>query len=166
MRRSWTIDAATKELAGLRPVIALLRDQRIELERMKDDLLRLRRLERMGALPGGADQNQLQPADLDPALRDALASSSVLEMRIRAAVDQMQASVDRITGRGVELRDIDRGLVDFPAIAFGHQFLLCWEEGDGDEVLFAHNMGDGYGSRLPVAEFLRRLAASAESERA
>jgi hypothetical protein len=86
-------------------------------------------------------------------------------MRIRAAVDQMQASVDRVTGRGVELRDIDRGLVDFPAIAFGHQFLLCWEEGDGDEVLFAHNMGDGYGSRLPVAEFLRRLAASAESER-
>jgi hypothetical protein len=86
-------------------------------------------------------------------------------MRIRAAVDQMQASVDRITGRGVELRDIDRGLVDFPAIAFGLQFLLCWEEGDGDEVLFAHNMGDGYGSRLPVAEFLRRLAAQAEGER-
>jgi hypothetical protein len=26
-------------------------------------------------------------------------------------------------------------------------------------------MGDGYGSRLPVAEFLRRLAASAEPER-
>ena len=26
MRRSWTIDAATKELAGLRPIIALLRD--------------------------------------------------------------------------------------------------------------------------------------------
>ena len=71
----------------------------------------------------------------------------------------------RLLDRGVELRDIDRGLVDFPAIAFGLQFLLCWEEGDGDEVLFAHNMGDGYGSRLPVAEFLRRLAASAESER-
>jgi hypothetical protein len=32
-------------------------------------------------------------------------------------------------------------------------------------VLFAHNMGDGYGSRLPVTEFLRRLAAQAEGER-
>ena len=159
MGRSWTIDAATRELVALRPLIALLRGQRIELERMKDELLRLRRLERMGALPGGADQNQLQPADLDPTLRDALASSSVLEMRIRAAVDQMQASVDRVAARGVELRDIDRGLVDFPAVAFGHPFLLCWEEDDGDQVLYAHNMGDGYGARLPIAEFLRRLAS-------
>jgi hypothetical protein len=74
----------------------------------------------------------------------------------------MQASVDRLTSKGIELRDIDRGLVDFPAKAFGLPFLLCWEEGDGDEVLFAHNMGDGYGSRLPVAEFLRRLAAHNE----
>ena len=158
MRRSWTIDAATKELAGLRPIIALLRDQRIELERLKDDLLRLRRLERMGALPGGADQNELQPVDLDPALRDALASSSVVEMRIRAAVDQMQASVDRVISRGVELRDIDRGLVDFPAIAFGLQFLLCWEEADGEEVSYAHSLGEGFGARLPIGEFLRRHA--------
>ena len=89
----------------------------------------------------------------------------MLEMRIRAAVDQMQASVDRVTGRGIELRDIDRGLVDFPAEAFGMQFLLCWEEGDGDEVRYAHNLGDGYGARLPIAEFLRRLAARAEGER-
>ncbi|NBO52665.1 MAG: DUF2203 family protein [bacterium] len=164
MRGLWTVDAATRELARLRPLIALMRGQRIELERMKDDLLRLRRLERMGALPGGADQNQLQPADLDPTLREALASSSVLELRIRAAVDQMQASVDRFTSRGVELRDIDRGLVDFPASAFGIAFLLCWEESDGDEVGFAHQMGDGYSARLPIAEFLRRLAAHAEGE--
>ena len=88
-------------------------------------------------------------------------TSAMVELRIRALVDQMQASVDRVASRGVELRDIDRGLIDFPATAFGRAFLLCWEEADGDVVAFAHAMGEGFNARLPIAAFLRRHAAGA-----
>ncbi|MFM2104144.1 MAG: hypothetical protein RL006_311 [Chloroflexota bacterium] len=160
MRRDWSIEAATQALVELRPLIALLREQRASLESLKGELLVLRRLERAGARPGGSDQSDLQAVDADPSAQSALVTSSLVEVRIRALVDQMQASVDRLAGRGVELRDIERGLVDFPATAFGRPFHLCWEESDGESVGFAHGLGEGFGSRLPIGEFLRRHAHS------
>ena len=143
MKREWSIEAATQALTELRPLIALLREQRAALEGLKQELLRLRRLERAGARPGGSDQSDLQAAGADQATQDAFLTSSHIEARIRALVDQMQASVDRVAARGVELRDIDRGLVDFPATAFGRPFHLCWEEADGEAVGFAHGLGEG-----------------------
>ena len=160
MRRDWSIEAATQALVELRPLIALLREQRASLESLKRELLVLRRLERAGARPGGSDQSDLQAVEADPSAQSALVTSSLVEVRIRALVDQMQASVDRLAGRGVELRDIERGLVDFPATAFGRPFHLCWEESDGESVGFAHGLGEGFGSRLPIGEFLRRHAHS------
>ncbi len=158
MRREWSLEAATQALVELRPLIVLLREQRASLETLKQQLLVLRRLERAGARPGGSDQSDLQAAGADQATQDAFLTSSLIEARIRALVDQMQASVDRVAARGVELRDIDRGLVDFPATAFGRPFHLCWEEADGEAVGFAHGLGEGFGARLPIGEFLRRHA--------
>ena len=158
MKREWSIEAATQALAELRPLIALLREQRAALEGLKQELLRLRRLERAGARPGGSDQSDLQAIDSDSATQEALVTSSLVEVRIRALVDQMQASVDRVASRGIELRDIERGLIDFPAAAFGRPFLLCWEEADGEDVAYAHGLGEGFGARLPIGEFLRRHA--------
>jgi hypothetical protein len=158
MRREWSLEAATQALVELRPLIVLLREQRASLETLKQQLLVLRRLERTGARPGGSDQSDLQAAGADQATQDAFLTSSLIEARIRALVDQMQASVDRVAARGVELRDIDRGLVDFPATAFGRPFHLCWEESDGEAVGYAHGLGEGFGSRLPIGEFLRRHA--------
>ena len=160
MKRDWSVEAATTALQGLRPVLALLREQRAELDRLKEELVRLRRLERTGARPGGADQNQLQFTTANEEQRENLITSSMIELRLRALVDQMQASVDRITARGIELRDIERGLVDFPATAFGQRYLLCWEESDGESVTFAHAMGEGFSARVPLAAFLRRLATA------
>jgi hypothetical protein len=160
MRKEWSLEAATRALPELRPLIALLREQRRILEAMKDDLLRLRRLERTGARPGGAEQPQ-PAATATESAAEALMTSAMVELRIRALVDQMQASVDRVASRGVELRDIERGLIDFPATAFGRAFLLCWEEADGDVVAFAHAMGEGFNTRLPIAAFLRRHAEEA-----
>jgi hypothetical protein len=158
MRREWSLEAATQALVELRPLIVLLREQRASLETLKQQLLVLRRLERAGARPGGSDQSDLQAAGADQETQDAFLTSSLIEARIRALVDQMQASVDRVAARGVELRDIDRGLVDFPATAFGRPFHLCWEEADGEAVGFAHGLGEGFGARLPIGEFLRRHA--------
>ena len=47
------------------------------------------------------------------------------------------------------LRDIDRGLVDFPAIVDGREVYLCWELGE-DEVSFWHDLSSGYRGREPL----------------
>jgi hypothetical protein len=49
----------------------------------------------------------------------------------------------------VVLRDIDRGLVDFPAIRDGEEVYLCWLL-DEEEIGFWHNPEDGFAGRRPL----------------
>jgi hypothetical protein len=44
------------------------------------------------------------------------------------------------------LRDLDRGLVDFPAIRDGREVYLCWIEGEPD-IDFWHDLDAGYAGR-------------------
>ncbi len=50
---------------------------------------------------------------------------------------------------GVVLRDLDRGLVDFPAVMDGREVYLCWELGE-DEVTHWHDLESGFGGRQPL----------------
>jgi hypothetical protein len=61
---------------------------------------------------------------------------------IRDALRELQA-------REIVLRDLDRGLVDFPALRDGHEVYLCWEEGE-DEVGFWHEPDAGHAGRRPL----------------
>jgi hypothetical protein len=47
---------------------------------------------------------------------------------------------------GIVVRDIDRGLIDFPAIRDGAEVYLCWELGE-DAVEHWHDLESGYGGR-------------------
>jgi len=50
---------------------------------------------------------------------------------------------------GIVVRDIDRGLIDFPAIIDDREVYLCWELGE-DEVAWWHELDDGYRGRQPL----------------
>lgn len=52
----------------------------------------------------------------------------------------------------LQIKDVDRGLVDFPAIMAGKEVFLCWEE-DEDSIEFWHDLESGYAgrARLPGA---------------
>jgi hypothetical protein len=50
---------------------------------------------------------------------------------------------------GIVVRDIDRGLIDFPALIDGREVYLCWELGE-DEVGYWHDLETGYGGREPL----------------
>jgi hypothetical protein len=65
----------------------------------------------------------------------------------------MAAAVARIDALGITLRDIQRGLIDFPALVGGRQVWLCWELGES-EVGFWHELDTGFGSRKPLIELL------------
>ena len=51
---------------------------------------------------------------------------------------------------GVQLKDFERGLVDFPALRDGRVVLLCWQLGEGDELEWWHDMETGFGGRTPL----------------
>lgn len=49
----------------------------------------------------------------------------------------------------IQLKDLGRGLVDFPSIRAGREVFLCWEEQDED-IEFWHDLDAGYAGRSPV----------------
>lgn len=68
---------------------------------------------------------------------------------VSAAFLALRAALVELQEMGIVLRDLDRGLVDFPAIRDGREIYLCWEEGE-DEVGFWHDPEAGYGGRRPL----------------
>jgi hypothetical protein len=51
----------------------------------------------------------------------------------------------------VVLRDLERGLVDFPSLRDGREVYLCWQEGE-DEIAFWHEPDAGFAGRRPLGD--------------
>jgi hypothetical protein len=62
---------------------------------------------------------------------------------------ELQEIVDELALMGVELKDSDTGLVDFPSIREGEEVLLCWRVGE-PTVEWYHRVEDGYAGRRPI----------------
>jgi hypothetical protein len=62
---------------------------------------------------------------------------------------QLRQALLELRGAEVVLRDLDRGLVDFPALRDGREVYLCWEEGE-DEIAFWHEPDAGFAGREPL----------------
>jgi len=48
--------------------------------------------------------------------------------------------------REIQVKDLRRGLLDFPALRNGREVFLCWEK-DEDDIEFWHDLETGYGGR-------------------
>jgi hypothetical protein len=100
----------------------------------------------------------------------ALEQQEVLEARIKgngggippavlaeatAAVEHearsLARAVDAIAEHGAEVKDLDEGLIDFPALHRGETVLLCWRLGE-DEIRYWHRIEDGFAGRRPLEE--------------
>jgi hypothetical protein len=51
--------------------------------------------------------------------------------------------------REIQVKDLDRGLIDFPSILEGREVFLCWEDGEED-IGFWHELDSGYAGREPL----------------
>jgi hypothetical protein len=104
------------------------------------------RIERLRAAREGLNDEEARAALQDAAPTNGggepgrVVSDAFLAMR--NALVELQAME-------VVLRDLDRGLVDFPSIREGQEVFLCWEEGE-DEIGFWHDLESGYGGRRPL----------------
>ena len=122
---------------------ALLPDVRALVERLVEERRGLvalgEELEAMQALIGG------NGGSLDPS------RIGELQEAVAQAAAELAALVDELHGLGVQVKDLDRGLVDFPARhpERGDTVLLCWELGEA-EVAHWHDAEAGFAGRKPL----------------
>jgi hypothetical protein len=131
--RLFTPQEANDALDLVRPRVERLVERRRELARVG------RRLESVRATVSG------NGGSLDPK------RVSELQERAARAAAELAGIVEEITALGVQVKDLDRGLVDFPARhpETGETVLLCWELGEGS-VAYWHGLEDGFAGRKPL----------------
>lgn len=67
--------------------------------------------------------------------------------------EKLRKLVTDIYSLGVEIKDIEQGLVDFPAVRQnGEEVFLCWKM-DEDDIEFWHGIEDGFQGRHHIDEF-------------
>ena len=66
--------------------------------------------------------------------------------------EKFDALIHRIQDMDVLIKDINLGLLDFPALKDGREVYLCWQYGEGD-IAFWHEVEEGYAGRQPIDSF-------------
>lgn len=122
--RIYTKEEADKLLPELRRVLAQMREAKRGLEEVLKRLPGARGLER-----------------------------KALEEEARFLKASLEADLQYLGRLGVFLKDLERGLVDFPARLEGQVVFLCWQEGEA-EVLYWHPLAEGFSGRRPLGETL------------
>jgi hypothetical protein len=129
--RSFTPDEANNALGEVRPVaerLVAVRARMRELERTQGKLVTA-----IGGNGGGYAASDLNAAQTE----------------LVGLADAALACVDKLEELGVVLKDIDLGLLDFPAERSGEEVLLCWKVGE-DAVTTWHGLEEGYAGRKPI----------------
>lgn len=66
------------------------------------------------------------------------------------ALTTLTTAIGELEALGVQLKDFERGLVDFPSMRDGRVVLLCWQMGEGDELEWWHDVDAGFAGRTPI----------------
>lgn len=71
------------------------------------------------------------------------------------ALQQAKDAVAEINAIGVQVKDLDIGLLDFPCNVDGEIVLLCWRMGE-EKITHYHGMEEGFAGRKPIDERIHR----------
>jgi len=63
---------------------------------------------------------------------------------------KLSSRVSELEALGVQLKDYERGLIDFPSLRDGRVVLLCWRLGEGDRIEWWHDVEAGFAGRQPL----------------
>lgn len=64
-------------------------------------------------------------------------------------IAELQQIVHEIISQGIEIKDLERGLIDFPHWRRGEEVLLCWLVGEED-IFYWHTLEGGFSGRTPL----------------
>jgi hypothetical protein len=129
--RHFTPDEANAALERVRPLAERMVAHR---RRMLEAQARQERLEARVSGNGGG---------IDPAEPAKLAAE------VEREAEAVGTCVDAIIELGVQVKDLDMGLVDFPSLRGGEEILLCWHLGE-DEIRYWHTPDAGFAGRRPL----------------
>src|ERR1700704_4791807 len=71
------------------------------------------------------------------------------------AFQDIKDTLAEIDAIGVQVKDLDMGLLDFPCAVEDEIVLLCWKYGE-DKIEFWHGMEEGFRGRKPIDERILR----------
>lgn len=126
--RTFTPEEANEALAEVRPLaerMVAARQELADAQRAQAELVAV-----IAGNGGGVDSAELARASKEA---ERLAGEIV-------------ATVQQIQDLGAVVKDVDSGLVDFPAVHRGRDVLLCWRLGE-DEVGYWHDLESGFAGR-------------------
>jgi hypothetical protein len=131
--RTFTVEEANDLLTEVRPLVERLVEHRA-------DLLAARARQAEVATHVGGNGGGLDPR-----------APSVLAEAVSAAQAGLLETVNALHDLGVLVKDLDSGLVDFPALRAGEEVLLCWQLGE-ERVEWWHRPDDGFAGRRPLED--------------
>ena len=63
------------------------------------------------------------------------------------ALDEMGKAMSELGDKGIQLKDLGRGLIDFPCMRDGRVVLLCWQLGEEEAIGWWHETEAGFAGR-------------------
>ena len=129
--RYFTLDEANEALGELRPLAEQMVEYRRELVEAQSTRASL------GAQVG-TNGGDLTPSDFAEA-----------DEELERAASSLASCIERIQAAGVLIKDLDRGLLDFPALREDEEILLCWHVGE-DDIRYWHGVEEGFAGRKPI----------------
>ena len=121
----FTIDEANALLPIVKAIVSNIRKLHKNLGYYRDEA----KTAAAADLGGGGVQNGVHYAELVTSFTNDL------------------AELDKL---GVQMKDFERGLIDFPSLRDGRVVLLCWQLGEGNEVEWWHDVDAGFAGRTPL----------------
>ena len=129
--RLFTWDEANGLVPWLEEKFEAMAPLRAELVRQQEELLSLLRRRRSNGHSSSEEE------------------ISETERIVSHLTRRLQDAVAEITQRGILVRDIGRGLVDFPALRDGDTVYLCWQRGEAS-IDWWHPTDTGFSGRQPL----------------
>ena len=122
----FTVQEANALLPSVREILAKIQRAHRRLSKYRDEVRKAAEAAEQGG--GGIDQG--------------VAYANVLT--------ELTSQMSELDTLGVQLKDFERGLVDFPSLRDGRVVLLCWQMGEGDELEWWHDVDAGFAGRTPL----------------
>jgi hypothetical protein len=80
--------------------------------------------------------------------------AQAVRQRRDETLEKLKATVERIHEAGCVVKDLDKGLVDFPTLFRGEEVYLCWKM-DEPAIAFWHRVEDGFAGRQQIDDYFR-----------
>jgi hypothetical protein len=93
--------------------------------------------------------------DLQEEIQTIIDSGSPFEgfikkkQELNTGVTNLYKAIEQLEGKGVVIKSVDEGLLDFPSMRFDEEVWLCWKVGE-NKIKFWHGKDEGFMGRKPL----------------